>query len=71
MAVDKDDLAQTARQLDARLRSGAVAEVDPEDAAALGAFEDHALSWEAAVESACGAVSLGRSGEARNGAKES
>jgi len=48
---EKEALEQTARQMDTMAREGAVVEVDPEDADALGAAEETALDPEDALDS--------------------
>lgn len=48
---EKDDLAVTVGQIDAMTREGAVVDVDPDDAEALGAVEETALSEQNALDS--------------------
>lgn len=48
---EKADLDQTARQIDEAARQGAVVDVDPDDADAMGAFEDDALDEADALDS--------------------
>ena len=48
---EKADLDQTARQVDEAAREGAVVEVDPDDADAMGAFKEDALDPDDADDS--------------------
>lgn len=47
----KENLLQTARQLELLTGAGGVAAVDPDDADAMGAFEEDALDPEDALDS--------------------